>query len=97
MRLCESAFQLEAAVATSFKGPFLIAIPSHNWLSFVFFCDHDKHRHGLRLVYVAFYSSHTIMTCLVESVADGIQSDYMDGEGGGFAMAGNQLKERGRP
>lgn len=58
------------------------------------FMLHDKHDHGLRLFYGVFYSTRTVMTCLVEDVADGHHIHYMDGEGGGFAMAGKMLREQ---
>ncbi|KAI2506466.1 Protein of unknown function (DUF3095) [Fragilaria crotonensis] len=58
------------------------------------FMLHDKHLHGLRLFYGVFHSSHSIMTCLVESATDGNHIHYMDGEGGGYAMAGKQLREQ---
>lgn len=56
------------------------------------FCLRDKYEHGMRLFYGIHYSSHSIVTCIAEDVADGTHVHLIDGDEGGYARAGEMLK-----
>lgn len=56
------------------------------------FMLHDKHYHGQKLFHGVFYSSHSLMNCLVDDVVTGNHIHFMDGDNGGYAMAAKQMK-----
>jgi hypothetical protein len=48
-----------------------------------------------KLIYFGFHqSTHALMTCLVDSLKDGGHIHFIDGGGGGYAMAAKSLKEQ---